>query len=325
VLHIIFEETREVFPKELRDETKDDIIAYFSDVNSIQTEFCRKFESIIYEEQHPLKTDLTSRFLKELWDYDWYDDYTFTLTVDGEKLRVTPTYLSYDLQLSILLLHYAEKGGKVRLKNFIPHMENLGWISKNCELTIYVNVGAVEKIVLGDRKRTRVAEQEEGLFDLVWKGKHYDCSWLYFRQNVLEKHFQSLSTFNKEIEKHYFEAYLQRQPAVFRTRCTLKKFVVNEQPELIDDETVKQNSHLIVENKGCNFCGFRKYYDLFVLLKKGDLVYLYRDVPVRNPTLCELLLYHCLKVSHEIQEFSLTGVVNEYGNENLLMNQEIKI
>lgn len=308
-----------MFPTGLRDEIKDEGIVVFSNANSVQNSFCRKFESIVYEEQHPLRTDLTTRFLREMWDSDWYDDFTFTLAVDGEKMRVTPTYLSYDLQLSILLLHYAENGMKVRLKEFILYIENLGWISKNCEMTVYVDVGTVENIVIGGGKRTREAEQREGLFDLVWKDKHYGCSWLYFRHCVLERHFQNLNDFNKEMEQHYFDAYQNRQPAAACTRYTLKKFVFNEQPGLLDDETVEQNSSLIVEDQGCNFCGFYKYYDLFILLKKDSLVYLYRDVSVKNPTLCELLLCHCLEVPYEVHGVSLTGVVNGYGDENLAL------
>lgn len=54
-------------------------------------------------------------------------------------------------------------------------------------------------------------------------------------------------------------------------------------------------------------------------MKKDGIVYSYteNDVAIEYPTLCDLLLYRCLQVDHSIKDFSLTGQVDEYGNENL--------
>lgn len=44
-------------------------------------------------------------------------------------------------------------------------MENLAWVSKNCEMTVYINVEAA-KLVFGGGERTEAAGEEAGILTL---------------------------------------------------------------------------------------------------------------------------------------------------------------
>ena len=213
MLHVIIEETRNVhnYDFKFNNNPFDDKVVCFGNVDNIQKRFCSEFEQIYLCGENFLKTGLITRYLKELWDVDWYDDYTFLLHEDGEDIRVTPTHLSYDLQLSMLLLFCAESGLKARITDFLPYMENLAWISKNCEMTIYVNATVVRDLVVGSSEQTRAAEDEERVLDFIWKGEHYNSSWSSFWFDVLRKHFDDLGHLNREAEQYYFDEYLISQ------------------------------------------------------------------------------------------------------------------
>lgn len=314
MLHIIFEETRNVFPVENKAAAHDWNVIVFDGAASIQSQFAFMFENISLHGKNLLRTGLVTRYLKELWDVEWYDDYTFILSEEEERVRVTPTYLSYDLQLCILLLYHSEKGNKVRLTSFIPYIENLAWVSKNCEMTVYINVEAANP-VFGGGERTEAAGEEAGIFDFVWAGQHYGCSWNTFVMDVLEGYFDTLRKLDKPSEQYYFQGWQKNRQLKHGEPVLLKDLLAREQDGLAN--SAEPYFNLIVKDYGCSFCSVYKYYDLFVLLKKEDVVYLYEDVSVKYPTLWELLLYHCLQVNRYTEEFSITKETDVYGMEDL--------
>lgn len=193
-------------------------------------------------------------------------------------------------------------------------MENLAWVSKNCEMTVYINVEAA-KPVFGGGERTEAAGEKAGIFDFVWAGQHYGCSWNTFVMDVLEGYFNTLRQLDKPSEQYYFQGWQKCRQLKQGEPVLLKELLTREQDGFINVAGLYLN--LVVKDYGCSFCSVYKYYDLFVLLKKEDIVYLYEDVSVKYPTLWELLLYHCLQVNRYTEEFSITKETDGYGMEDL--------
>jgi len=148
-------------------------------------------------------------------------------------------------------------------------MENLAWISKNCELTMYVDATVVQALVVGGGERTRAAENEDGIFDLVWEGENYGCSWSSFWFYVLRKHFDTLGYLNKEAEQYYFDEYLKANPLLGVEVCSLREFLEKYEPEIVKKESILPS--VTVEFHGSAFRSAYRFYNLFILLKKMAL------------------------------------------------------
>lgn len=324
MLHIIFDETRNTPFDKMERSSWDYTNPTFQDVHSIQKKFCSEFESMAILGRNPLRTELITRYLKELWNVEWYDDFTFLLDVNDERMRVTPTHLSYDLQLTILLLYYAELEKEVRLMQFIPYLENLGWVSENCEMTIHLDVAAVQYFSIGGGERTEEAIKKEGLFDLVWQGKHYNCSWIDFIWDELGEYFEELKVFDKKAEQHFFGVFRQSVPDFQTSHYSLVEFVQEKKPNFVEDQIVHQYPELIVEYEK-DYLFESKYHKLFYLLRKGDTIYYYNQTAGKYPDLCSLIVYYCLSIEHstegdsfgEGKGFSVTGKIDKWKIEDL--------
>jgi hypothetical protein len=160
----------------------------FGDKEDIQYKFCRYMEAIYYfGNANFLRSDRICQYLRELYEVEWVDDYTIMMKEEGRDAeRAIATVLDYDIQLTMQLISLSKyKGHRVYLAELVPWISNLKWISENCELILYIPASLGIPI---DRtkQRERDASSQDGLFDFVFKDKHYDCNWLDFKYKILE-------------------------------------------------------------------------------------------------------------------------------------------
>jgi hypothetical protein len=74
----------------------------------------------------------------------------------------------------------------VVLRSYIPWVADMAWVSENCDNDMNLYILPQETMPVDDSStREVVASETPGIFDFVYKGKHYDCDYLHFRVDVL--------------------------------------------------------------------------------------------------------------------------------------------
>lgn len=284
-------------------------IVYLNNRKDIQMDFCRILEGIpMFYEENPLRSELICRYLKEVWDVEWNSDYTFYLDAHGEKRTVFATWISSDLQATILLLHYYEESAPIMLHAFIPYVENLVWVSKNIDMTVYIRWSAEHFIPCDDKEKNIELYRSPGIFDFIWRGQHYDCSCLDFEFSILEGYMSEQRKLTKEKEDACYQKYMREEllSSGEKTTVSLEAFVKELDKDncwLAGDLAVINELKPLEASEISVLCDrdyslfksfYCKYYHLYMIYKKKGHYYLYEINSVKNPTIPELIACHCL-------------------------------
>lgn len=267
----------------------------------IQCELCKCIEDVYYlHVPNYLKSDLICQYLKDKGDIEWVDAYSVIMHEHGKPEKTFVTSLSYDLQLTMLMIAAYEKGKCVRLQSFIPWMDNLVWISKHCDMKVYVDVTA--DIAIDSSYKTLL--EEDKIFDFVLQEKHYLMDWLHFKYSVLSDYTDEKKILTKEKEQIYFDKYLKEEKFLFEKENNLsfdKCFLVDDSFE--EMEKCKERYHDLMVQADIGLAEQEQYnYYLYIILKKDENYYLYEMSSVDDPSWLELVWYHCLDLTIDIKE-----------------------
>jgi hypothetical protein len=162
----------------------------FEDRENIQFKFCQYMEHMYYfGHENKMRNPLVCKFLKEVGDIYWIDDYTIMMHEEHrEPERAVPMCLDYSFQLTMQLIYLSQVAKlDIYLMEYIPWIGHLAWISRNCpDMNIYIGYG--HGIPIDSTSESEcAAAREDGLFDFIFRGEHYDCNTIKFLYSVLRE------------------------------------------------------------------------------------------------------------------------------------------
>lgn len=254
--------------------------------------------------RNPLRSKLICRFLREAWDVEWAGNFTILANTLGEKGIHFATWLSYDLQATMLLLYYHEHGGvPVMLNHFSPYIKNLAWVSRNLEMTVYVSLSEETEIPCDSKEENEKLYHTKGLFDFIFQETHYSCSCCHFQLFLLDEYHRQQKVLTKKKENAFFTKYLREElhSSGEKQTLSLAEFVALTQnsafplPEWRREELDALGIRITCDrNASLIYRPWIRNYHLYLILKKGKRYHLRETTSFKNPTLEELIVHYCI-------------------------------
>jgi hypothetical protein len=166
-----------------------DSVKVFGNRENIQLQFTKYLEDMYFRrEPNHLRHPLVCRYLKEdRSGIYWVDDYTIMMKEEHRDAeRAVPYVLDYSIQLTMQLIYLSTIGvTDVVLRSYIPWVADTAWLSEHCnDMNIYIPCNRTMPIDECSSREIR-ASQLPGIFDLIYKGKHYHGDYLHFKYDVL--------------------------------------------------------------------------------------------------------------------------------------------